>query len=168
MHNRATLVVAVCFALLPIAAVAGEVIGWIEYVRLFDQNTSLIMKAKIDTGARTTSVHNKDHEIFEKDGGEWVRFTLTNHDGKSLSFEKPVVRYVKIKRHFTESQTRPVIMLGLCLGSTYAMAEVNLVDRSRFEYPLLVGRQFLENGLLVDSSSKHINNPHCSVSKTKQ
>ncbi len=140
---------------------AQEVAGWLEYVLVSDGIGNIVMKAKLDTGAKTTSINSEQYKIFKKDGKDWVRFELTSHKGKTIVLEEPIVRYVKIKRHFTGSQSRPVIKLGLCLGNTYHQTEVNLVDRSQFNYQLLVGRRFLEKGIVVDASKKYVTSPEC-------
>jgi hypothetical protein len=58
-----------------------------------------------------------------------------------------------IKQHGAESATRPVIRLGICLGNVYKEVEVNLQDRSKFNYQLLIGRSYLKNSFLVDASA---------------
>ena len=67
---------------------------------------------------------------IKKDGKNWVKFKIVNHMGDIMELEKPVIRFVEIKRHFGRKQVRPVVLLGLCLGNTYQITEVNLVDRS--------------------------------------
>lgn len=149
------------FLLAALPANATEVIGWVEYVVVHDDVNNVIMKAKIDTGAKTTSIHSDDYTIFKKRGQDWVRFSLTNHEGKTIWLEEPVVRYSKIKRHFTESQVRPVINLVLCLGNTFHRTDVNLVDRGKFKYQLLIGRRYLETRFLVDPGQTFIAEPAC-------
>jgi hypothetical protein len=53
------------------------------------------------------------------------------------------------------------VMLDLCLGDHVAATEVNLVDRSNYKYPLLIGRMFLSDRFMVDSSSTHLVTSHC-------
>ena len=138
-----------------------EVVGWVERVAIYGDGGKLIVKAKIDTGAKTTSLHSREYHQFKKDGESWVKFNIVNAKGEVIALEKPVIRFAEIKRHFGKKQIRPVIRLGLCLGTTYRIAEVNLVDRSGFNYQLLVGRQFLKNGILVDSSVTYAKEPSC-------
>ena len=138
-----------------------EVVGWVENVAIYGDDGKIIVKAKIDTGAKTTSVHSSEYHQYKKDGESWVKFNIVNAKGDVMMLEKPVLRLAEIKRHFGKKQIRPVIRLGLCLGTTYKIAEVNLVDRSGFNYQLLVGREFLKSGTLVDPSITYAKDPDC-------
>jgi hypothetical protein len=136
-----------------------QVAGWVENVSLFPGN--LKIKAKLDTGARNSSLNAKHIEEFERDGVKWLRFELKNWKGRTQSFEARVIRMTTIKQHETQSITRPVIRLGICLGNVYKEVEVNLQDRSKFNYQLLIGRSYLRNSILVDSSATFTVQPDC-------
>ena len=140
---------------------AKQVVGWVENVKVYNGNKQLVIKSKIDTGAKTTSINSPHYKIFKKEGKRWVRFKVISFVDREIVIEKPLARTVKIKRHFGTWQTRPVILLGLCLGNIYQETEVNLVDRSGLNYQLLVGRRFLEKGTLVDSSQTFLKEPEC-------
>ena len=90
-----------------------------------------------------------------------MRFNLKNWKGRTVSFEAKVVRMATIKQHDAQSLIRPVIQLGICLGSVYKEVEVNLEDRSKFNYQLLIGRSFLKKSFLVDSSATFTLQPSC-------
>jgi hypothetical protein len=135
------------------------VAGWIENVSIFPGN--LKIKAKLDTGARNSSLNAKHIEEFERDREKWVRFDLKNWKGRKASFEARVLRTAIIKQHETQSATRPVIRLGICLGNVYKEVEVNLEDRSKFNYQLLIGRSYLRNSILVNSSATFTVQPDC-------
>lgn len=134
--------------------------GWVEKAVILPHQ--LILNAKLDTGARTSSLNAADHEIFMRDGEDWARIIVTNRDNESVTIEAPVVRQSRIKRHFGERQSRPVILLDLCIGSARKKAEVNLVDRSGMNYQLLIGRSFLKDALLIDSGATYVLSPDCS------
>jgi hypothetical protein len=138
-----------------------RVAGWVERVSIFPGNLNI--KAKLDTGARHSSLNAKHIEEFERDGAIWVRFQLKNWKGRIESFEAAVVRMATIKQHDAESVTRPVIRLGICLGTVYKEVEVNLEDRSKFNYQLLIGRSYLKNSFLVDASATFTLKPNCQV-----
>ncbi|MGB5199962.1 MAG: RimK/LysX family protein [Sedimenticolaceae bacterium] len=135
------------------------VAGWIERVRLMDAGVEV--EAKLDSGAENSSLHADELLEFERNGRPWVRFQLNNPDGAPVLFERPVVRTARIKRHLGESQPRPVIELTLCIGGLARRVEINLVDRGNFQYPLLVGRSFLSQGVLVDSAARYRVPPTC-------
>lgn len=148
-----------CSLLLSIPASAKEVVGWVEKVHLFPGD--LPVKAKIDTGAKTSSLNCLCKTSMERNGEKWVRFSVTNYDGEQVWFERKVIRSVTIKRHYGDTQIRDVVRLGICLGSTYKEVEVNLIDRSGLNYQLLIGRQYLKGRYLVDPSRTFVSSPSC-------
>jgi hypothetical protein len=151
---------AVLLLALSSAVVAEPIVaGWIERVRLVDAGIEL--EAKLDSGAENSSLHAEELSEFERDGRRWVQFKLKSSDGARVLIEQPVVRTARIKRHLGDAQSRPVIELNLCIGRLAQRVEVNLVDRGKFEHPLLVGRSFLSQGVLVDSAARHRVPPAC-------
>jgi hypothetical protein len=136
---------------LPAGVWPGEkqVVGWVENVTVFPGN--LAIKAKLDTGAENSSLHATHIFEFKRNGYDWVRFELTDSQRRTENFETKVIRKTKIKRQGSESQQRRVVRLGVCLGTVYKEVEVNLVDRSKFDYKMLIGRSFLEGSFIVDS-----------------
>jgi hypothetical protein len=135
------------------------VAGWVENVSIFPGNLKL--KAKLDTGARHSSLNAADIKAFERGGEKWVRFKLKNWKGRTEFFEAKVVRMATIKQHDAQSAIRPVIRLGICLGSVYKEVEVNLEDRRKFNYQMLIGRSFLKKSFLVDASVTFTLQPSC-------
>jgi hypothetical protein len=127
--------------------------GWLESVVLQPWNIKL--RAKLDSGAKTSSLHAIDIEYFKRDGYKWVRF-LTFDDKETnplVPIEVPLVRTVKIKRHNLKSKTRPVVYMAFCLDGEIYNGEFSLNDRSKFHYPILLGRRLLQQGILVDPAS---------------
>lgn len=133
-------------------------LGWVENARIYPGG--LAMKAKMDTGARSTSIHTDHYELFTRDGKRWVRFTIEGAK-ESRKFERPVVRMVRIRRAGTDVQRRPVIELGICIGGYYKMAKVNLTQRHRMFYKLLIGRLYMGEVILIDSSRTFVGKPDC-------
>ena len=131
-------------------AVEKTVYGLNEYARL--QGMDLQVAAKLDTGAKTASLSARDIERFKRNGETWVRFYLAIDDAHEHPIERPLARISKIKRRAgdfdpEEGKTytaRPVIELELCMGTTLRNIEVNLTDRSAFQYPLLIGSEALK------------------------
>jgi hypothetical protein len=135
---------------LPVFAQEKQVAGWVEYVSLYPGN--LKIKAKLDTGARNSSLNADTIDTFERNGETWLRFSLTNWKGRIETFEAEIIRIAKIKQHNSKAEKRPVIRLGICLGKIFKEVEVNLVDRGKFNYQLLIGRSFLKGSFIVDPS----------------
>ncbi|MFT5519523.1 MAG: hypothetical protein ACI9IA_000106 [Enterobacterales bacterium] len=130
-----------------------SIAGWIENALLVSHGLKL--RAKLDTGAKTSSINAVNIKNFEKQGKLWIKFDITNFEGKTITIERPVLREIVIKRHFADKQVRPVIELAICIGTRTKLIQVNLIDRSGFNYQLLVGRNYLSGNLLVDASSKY-------------
>lgn len=138
-----------------ISGKGANLVGQVEYVDILPEGVR--QKARIDTGAQTTSIDASNIVAFERDGKKWVKFSIKHRQtGKVLEFKKPVVRTALIKRHGAETVKRPVIKLKLAIGDVEKMVEVNLADRSKFEYPVLIGRNFLDAGIAVDVSRKYL------------
>ena len=140
---------------------AKEVIGWVENVGVSSSNA--IVKAIIDTGADSSSLHCECITPYERDGEQWVKFTITDIDDQSISYEKKILRTTKVKRHFGEVQERIVVRMGICIGDQYGETDVSLVDRSGFNYSLLIGRKYLKDKFIVDPGETFISSPKCKV-----
>ena len=149
-----------CFISTPAGADSKQQIGWLEKVAVGGLST--ILQAKIDTGAENSSLHAPDYVIFTKQGQVWVRFTITSQNGETALLEKPVERFAKIKqKDYDHDNQRPVVKLRICLGSKIKEAQVNLVNRARFSFPLLIGRSFLAGSFVVDAESTYLTSPTC-------
>ena len=140
-------------ALPALAAQEPTLYGRYEYVRLPEIGQTF--KAKMDTGALTASLSAKDIERFERDGEDWVRFRLATKNADDTLFEHRLSRISKIKNRSdelneeedeapsAELSKRPVVDMEMCLGGVKRTVEVNLTDRSSFNYPLLIGAKAL-------------------------
>lgn len=140
------------------SALEKIVVGWVERVSISQE---LILHAKMDTGADYCSLHVEDIQPFQRDGKKWVRFKVMNRTGESISMERKVIRTARIKRKENDSQKRYVVYMGICLGFVYKDVQINLVDRSGFKFPMLVGRDFLRDSFVVDPSLQYTKEPLC-------
>ena len=129
-----------------------HVIGAVENVRLVPPN--VILKARIDTGAKTTSIDARNITPFERDGKQWVRFVCVT-EKKEHTIERKVLKTVLIKRHGEESQDRYVVNMRIILGEVSQLIPVNLNDRDAYMYPVLIGRNFLRDYFIVDVAKKY-------------
>ncbi|MFF7706276.1 RimK/LysX family protein [Pseudomonas sp. NPDC007930] len=135
---------------LPALADPPTLYGRYEYFELPELGQTL--KAKMDTGALTASLSAKDIKTFTRDGDDWVSFRLATKDGDGKVYEHKIARISRIKSRADENDgedenvevaKRPVIELAMCLGEVKRTIEVNLTDRSSFNYPLLIGAKGL-------------------------
>ena len=129
------------------------------------------MPAKLDTGAVTASLSARDIEHFKRDGKSWVRFYLALDEAHEHAYGLPLARISKIKRRSGDydpeedkSYTpRPVVEMSICMGRSLRKIEVNLTDRSTFQYPFLLGSSALKQfNALIDPSLKYsVGKPQC-------
>lgn len=141
------------------AAVQPVVVGWIEPVKLGSEG--LLLPAKLDTGADTSSLHVADIQWIRREDGDWVAFKVSGKDNRTVRLERKVQRVARVKKASGGVQERPTVLLGVCLGDTYRVTEVNLTDRTGMKMPFLVGRSFLAEGFVVDSSRTDTVAPAC-------
>jgi hypothetical protein len=109
---------------LPATGQAREIVGWVEKVRLYPWD--IVAKARIDTGAKTSSMGVDALKYFYRNNEQWVRFTATNFKDVTIEIERKVIRISKIKDPYGKLIQRPVVNIGICLGGYYENAEVNL------------------------------------------
>lgn len=158
-----SMLLALCSAV-PFASAETEILGWVEKVQLLPAD--ITVKAKLDTGALTSSLHAEGLEEFEKDGEEWVRFRVQLEDAETeetstLNFEREVRRHMKV-RGAGGAERRPVVMMKICVGDKVYEEQFSLNDRDKMIYPLLLGRRTLEELGAVDSSRTFVSEPDCS------
>lgn len=131
---------------------ARVIVGWLEHVRIEEQDFEV--KAKLDSGAKTASIHALNIESFKKGNKFYVKFDLplTDKHGELqlISLEKPIIRKVKIKDHNGKHDRRYVVKLDMCFNGKNYSVEFNLVDRSEFNYNILLGRRFLGKVAIID------------------
>ena len=128
-----------CLLSIPSLGAAAEktVYGLNEYAQL--AGIDLEVAAKLDTGAKTASLSARDIKRFKRNGESWVRFYLAIDTDEDKNYT-----------------ARPVIALDICMGTALRSIEVNLTDRSAFQYPLLIGSEALKRfDALVDPSLKY-------------
>ena len=127
-------------------------LGWREWVGLPDLGVACI-RAKVDSGARSSALHVQDQQPFERDGKPWVRFVLEHGPGEGLRQE--LEAEVVDRRDVTDSSghraTRVFIRTLLRLGEGAPWPiEINLTERHNLAFPMLLGRSALRRRCLVD------------------
>lgn len=143
-----------------------DLFGWVEWVVVGDRKMEL--KAKLDTGAETSSLDATGIRMLRRrqSGQRFVEFQLTDDDsGRTVRFKKRMVREARIKQHDGSFQTRPVVIVAVCLGDHLQEVEFTLIDRSEFLYPVLLGRSALVHLAVVDPSLTFSRDPACSDGK---
>ena len=141
------------------------IVGWRELIHLPELGLHSV-PAKIDTGARTSSLHGTVLEVFERDGEKTVGF--------AVDFSRQHVRQVCEAVHVDirgitssngETQSRYVIKTPLKIGDVEFRAEISLADRSDMRFPMLIGRSSLRRRFVVDSGYSWLQTPEMKVKK---
>ena len=149
----------------------GKVIaGWVEKVS-FDNN-NFIVKAKLDSGAKTSSIFAVDIKKYKLKGDNWVDFNLVLQDKDEkvhkLAMSAPQARKVKIKNHDGDHDRRVVVEIPFCFDGRSRKAEFTLADRSEYIYPVLLGRTFLKEVAIIDPDVTFLTTATCKPLKTSK
>ncbi len=146
----------------PIGEACPDIAGFVvigEAEKVTIQSKDLRLNARIDTGAQTSSLGVVNQQPFERDGKKWLDFSVQDPDsGMLIDFKLPVVRIAEIKRHGAAAQERHVVKLKIKLGDIEMVREFTLADRSRYNFPMLIGRNVLSGKYLVDVNRKYSTN----------
>ena len=127
-------------------------VGWREWVRLTDLGVAAI-KAKIDTGARTSALHAFAIEPFRRSGALWVRFEvhpLQRSSTVKIKCEAPAVDERSVRNSGGLVERRYIIETRLMLGDRAWPIELALANRDQMGFRMLLGRTALKRGVLVE------------------
>jgi hypothetical protein len=136
---------------------ATIILGWREWVSLPGFGLAHV-RAKVDTGARTSALHVDWQEVFDRDGVEWVRFGL--HPDNTVAAGQAIEARVLDRRPVTDSGghvgERVFIRTQLALAGRVFDAEINLTSRRAMLFPMLLGRTALASRFIVDPSRSFV------------
>ena len=132
-------------------------VGWKEEAKLPELNIVPI-KVKVDTGAKTSSLHAFDVESFDKDGQTYVKFKTSpdkRHPKKIISCEAKVIDYRKITSSNGQTQLRYVIRSPITIGDKTWDIDITLADRKKMRYKMLLGREAMKQ-LVVSPHKSYV------------
>jgi hypothetical protein len=140
---------------------SAEIVGEIEKVGIPQIN--YITEARIDSGANTTSISGTDLRVKKLPGGKSTLTFSLKVNGKKTELFAPIIKKTKIKSAVSAFKvSRYVIELPICFGNKMKTIEATVANREKMDYQVLIGRNLLVDGYLIDVSKKHLlGNPTC-------
>lgn len=143
-------------------------IGWREWVALpaFDLPQ---VKAKIDTGARTSAIHASDIAVKTVNGKTWVAFTILDlEDDDEKRVEAEILDRRAIKNTSGIEEERIIVKTILQIGDVETEIELSLADRDNMTFPLIIGRTAIRSQkMLVNPARSFLNARSLRVSRKK-
>ena len=139
-------------------AETATVIGWREWVALPALGVHSI-KAKVDTGARSSTLHAFNVERFERQGLTMVRFKahpIQRNDDYIVAAEAPLLDDRIVRNSGGQSELRPVIETSVQLGNSLWTIELTLTNRDEMGFRMLLGRQAVRRRYLVDPGRSYL------------
>lgn len=133
------------------------VIGWREWVGLPDFGIKRI-KVKVDTGARSSSLHAFNLHIFERDGAKWVRFQVhpvQRRNDRTVEAEAMVLEFRSVRSSSGIALMRPVIVTKVALLGITWPVELTLASRDEMGFRMLLGREAFRRRFLVDAGKSY-------------
>lgn len=134
-----------------------KTVGWREWLSLPDLGIKRI-KAKVDTGARTSSLHAFDIEYYQRGKSEFVKFTI-HPEQKTSKNEKvcraKVLEFRKVKSSNGQTEVRPVILTTVKVLDEVFEIEITLTNRDEMGFRMLLGRESLRKRFLVDAGKSY-------------
>lgn len=133
-------------------------IGWREWVSFPDWGIDYL-KVKVDTGARTSSLHVKDLEYFEQDSISWVKFFAypwQESVKNKVRISAPVLSHRNVKSSSGCLERRPVILAKLKIADQEIETEITLTNRSTMGFRMLLGRSAIRNHFMVIAGKSYL------------
>lgn len=135
----------------------SEVIGWREWVSLPDLKIPHV-KAKIDTGARSSSLHAFDLSTYERGGQTFVRFKvhpIQRNTKTVIAVKAKVLEYRRIRSSNGISSLRPVIVTTVNWQGDSWPIELTLTGRADMGFRMLLGREAVRRRFVVDTAASY-------------
>jgi hypothetical protein len=141
-----------------VSTAGRRILGWREWLALPELGIPAI-KAKLDSGARSSALHVEVLEEFQRNGVDWVRFKLD-----PVSRSRKRARWIEAplsdRREVTDSgggvSLRPFIRTDVVIGGERLSIEINLTNRRAMLFPMLLGRTAMSGRLCIDPALSYV------------
>jgi hypothetical protein len=132
-----------------------EFVGWRESVSL-PSFKLLDLKAKIDTGAKTSALHAEEIEYITFKGKKYVKFAIVNDEGKKKYIKSPFLEEREIKSSTGQKTIRPVVKTKIRMGQIEFDIEITLINRDLMGFKMLIGREALNGRFLINPARSYL------------
>lgn len=132
-----------------------EFVGWRESVSL-PEFKLIDLKAKIDTGAKTSALHADEIEFITVKGKKYVRFLVETDDGKKKYIKSRFLEEREIKSSTGQKTIRPVVKTKIRMGNSEFEIEITLIKRNLMGFKMLIGREALNGRFLINPARSYL------------
>jgi hypothetical protein len=137
---------------------ARLIVGWREWIALPELGIAAI-KPKIDTGARSSSLHAFNIQTFERDNADWVRFDIHPFQRDvetTVAAEAQILELRHVRSSSGHSTLRPVILTAVELAGQRFSVELTLAARDEMGFRMLLGREAVRGRFVVDPGRSYL------------
>jgi hypothetical protein len=132
-----------------------EFVGWRESVSL-PLFKLLDLKAKIDTGAKTSALHADNIEYITEKGKKFVRFSIEKEDGGKKTIKSLFLEEREIKSSTGQKTIRPVVKTKIRMGKSEFEIEITLINRDLMGFKMLIGREALNGRFMINPARSYL------------
>lgn len=132
---------------------AKTIIGWSEYISFPDWDIHAL-KAKVDTGARTSALHVEDLKVCAPGWVEFYVVLTTKGARHRRRVRAEVVKWARVRSSTGDYRRRCFVKTHVKIGTTLKEIEISLVSREKMLFRMLLGRKALEKDFVVDVSKR--------------
>ena len=136
-----------------------QVIGWREWIKLPEFGIEHI-KVKVDTGARSSSLHVLNLKYIQRDEQQWARFQVhpqQRYTRETINVEVPILEFRSVRSSSGKATVRPVVITPVEIFETQWPIELTLASRDEMGFRMLLGRQAIKNHFYVDPGRSYYN-----------
>lgn len=144
-------------------------IGWREWISFPEWGINNI-KVKVDTGAKTSSIHAIELEYFMQDSKQWVRFSINPWQMTSadkIQISAPVNSFKEVKSSSGCIEKRPVVKTAISVSGIRIHVDLTLTNRSDMGFRMLLGRDAMKKHFLIIPGKSYLGGKPSSLIRLK-